>query len=450
MKIINATLIDDSLVTIAIEHGQIAAVDRQSSQLPSPPSVISSRQPLWEAVDLTSTEAGATVDAAGALILPAMTDIHIHSRDPGFPEKETWESVAAAAHKGGVCAVADMPNTNPPTMFAQDLRDKAERARRAHLDVGLYLGVGARNIAHLAEALRLDDVPICGLKVYYGQSTGELMYDDLAALARALPTDRATFLSFHSEDQCCIDDNVARLGWPNDELDYAAFRRHSELRSSEAAHRSTQTILDWSIDHKVGVHIAHLSTPREVELIGEARARGARVTCEVAPHHLIFSIEDYPRLGPFLKVNPPVRSHDEVVQLRRYVAEGLIDIFATDHAPHTLAEKSRPMSKCPSGMPALEFFTPLLLHVADLCGFPRQRAVAMGSALPQKLCPIGRSGQIAPGFDANLIMVRSGTFSVTSDKIKAKCGWSPYEGMQLPGEVVATWIRGRRVYCADH
>ena len=229
-----------------------------------------------------------------------------------------------------------MPNTIPLTLFRQNVIEKAERARRAGILFQLILGVSAKNIDLVGPLLNDPHLPLCALKVFYGKTTGELLYDDLETLARSLPMDGSKLVVFHSEDQCHVDCNEKAFHHLLDQKDPAAFQVHSRIRSSEAAHASTRTILEWAErSYKRPVHIAHVSTPVEIELIAEFKARGTHCTSEVAPHHLIFSVEDYARLGPFVKMNPPLRSPSEVEALRRLVALGAVDMFATDHAPHT-------------------------------------------------------------------------------------------------------------------
>lgn len=384
------------------------------------------------------------IDCHDELIIPALIDGHIHSRDPGFTAKEDWQSLAASAFKGGVVAVADMPNTMPPMMTEPEIIAKAEIASASGLDFGLYLGVGKGNIDQIGPLLDRSDLPLCGAKIYYGQSTGELMYDDLERLGQSLPkTDR--LLSFHSEDQCYID--KAFLEENGTELNFSShdqFRLHSKIRSASAAMSSTRKILAWGKDLGRSIHIAHLSTPEEAEAIVEARAKGVKVTTEVAPHHLIFAIPDYDRLGPWIKMNPPVRTAEQRDRLRAMFAAGHIDAFATDHAPHLKSEKQQTRYRdCPSGVPAIEFFAPLLLTLADELNMPLAQAIEVGAAKPASLFGFPKLGRLEPGYQASLVHIKKQPWAITADTIAAKCGWSPYEGMTMAYQVAATFKDGQ-------
>jgi len=446
VRVVNAKNVEGGLFSFRIGAGRFAEVCSQDQLVrdfdPASPAIA-----LADLTDAAALPAGAVVDAQGALIAPAGIDVHVHSREPGLAHKEDWQSLARAAWRGGVVAVADMPNTLPPTMTQAAVEAKAALARASGLEFRLLAGVGARNVESVAQLLALPDV--CALKVFYGKTTGELMYDDLETLARTLPADGQKLVVFHSEDQCTVDGNLGRLAPLLHQTDNAAFTVHSEIRSSEAAHKSTRVILEWArISYKRPIHIAHVSTPLEVELVAEARERGVPVTCEVAPHHLLFSTADYPRLGPLVKMNPPLRSPAEVESLRRLVGQGLVDLFATDHAPHLLAEKRVEIARSPSGVPALELYYPLLLEVARVTGLSLPAACAMGATRPAALFGFSGKGAIADGFAADFVWLSPDARQVKGEEVVSKCGWTPYDGWQLPGDVLATWNHGRQVYPA--
>lgn len=403
--------------------------------------------PLSSLVDAAALAPDTVIDAAGAMLVPAGIDIHIHSREPGLTAKEDWRTVAAGAYRGGVSAVADMPNTIPPTMTREAVLAKAALARESGIGFQLLLGVGSGNISQVASLLSDRELPLCALKVFYGKTTGELVYDDLETLARSLPADGAKPIVFHSEDQCTVDCNQARLGAEMQRADNAAFKVHSEIRSSEAAHASTRTILEWArTSYKRPIHIAHVSTPLEIELVQEARARGVAVTAEVAPHHLLFSTADYERLGPLVKMNPPLRSPAEVEQLCKLVGQGAVDVYATDHAPHLLSEKHAAVAKSPSGVPALEFYYPLLFEIVRRTGLSPRHAVAMAATRPAELFGFTGRGRIADGYRADFTWLDFKPLLVRNADVVSKCGWTPYDGWTLPCDVRATWVRGHQAY----
>lgn len=401
-------------------------------------------RPLETLVD-SRRDAG-VFDAQGALVLPGGVDVHVHSRDPGLTHKETWQTLAHGAWRGGVTTVCDMPNTIPPTMSREAVLAKAELAAASGLRFGLQLGVGAGNIDQIAGLLSDRALPICALKVFYGKTTGELMYDDLVTLGRSLPEDGSKIIVFHSEDQCTVDCNQARLKDRLGGRANADFRVHSEIRSSAAAHASTRAILEWARSYRRPVHIAHVSTPLEVELVLEAKALGLPVTCEVAPHHLLFSTDDYARLGPLVKMNPPLRPANEVEQLKRLFGLGQIDVWATDHAPHTLAEKRSEVARSPSGVPGVELFYQLLFECCRLTGLDPDTAVAMASETPARLFGFPRLGAIRDGHAADFVLATEAPWRVRGEEVVSKCGWTPYDGLTLPLDVRATWCQGARTF----
>lgn len=439
VRVINAKTASGSLFGFVVEAGRFQTVNAQAASLAVPDA---------KSLDAMDDTTGNDVfDAKGAMILPAGVDIHIHSRDPGLTAKEDWHTVARGAYRGGVTAVADMPNTLPPTMTREAVLAKAAIARESGVNFSLLLGIGRSNFDQVAGLLADPDLPLCALKVFYGKTTGELMYDDLETLARSLPADGKKVIVFHSEDQCLVDCNQALLQGRTHNKDNASFKVHSEIRSSEAAHASTQIILDWArTTYKRPIHIAHVSTPREVEMVQEAKARGVQVTCEVAPHHLLFSTDDYERLGPLVKMNPPLRSPREVDDLKSLVGKGFVDIYATDHAPHLLAEKYTEVAHSPSGVPSLELYYPLLFEVARRTGLSAARAIDMASSVPAALFGFKGLGAIVPGGEADFVWMTDEPFIVRNVDVVSKCRWTPYDGWELPRGVRATWSLGRRVF----
>ena len=440
----NARLADGSLATIVIKEQAIVRVETQSGLEKVGAGALS----LDDFEGFAQAEVAGCVDAAGESLLPGLIDVHVHSRDPGDPAKETWDTLAQAAFQGGVVALCDMPNTRPPTLDRDAIVDKAQRARLSGLDFKLYLGVTTDNISQIADLLGDPSLPLCGLKVYYGKSTGGHVFSDLGALAEALRARPQVLIAFHSEDQCMIDANESRLMDANATFDRpAAFELHSAIRSSDAALSATRAVIEWAAATGHRIHIAHLSTPGELALVKAAQERGLKVTSEITPHHLLFSTQDYARLGAFLKVNPPVRDAAEVAVLGRAFGERAIDCFATDHAPHTLEEKSRSdYHACPSGLPSIDFFAPLLFKAARHYGLSWPAAVAMASEHPARIFGFAGRGRLAPGYAADWVWVREGSYSIEREQIRSRCGWSPYLAMPVELEVQGTWLGGRRVF----
>ena len=449
VRLINARQANGDWFDMDIDGGRIVSIKNIHNNLKEQDK---STVPLMSVGDFAALPQGTVVDAGGRTVLPAAIDVHVHSRDPGLTHKEDWHTLARGAWRGGVIAVADMPNTLPATMTRSAVMEKAERARASGLEHAFFLGVGLGNINEIRSLLLDQELPLCGLKVFYGRTTGELLYDDLETLARVLPDHGEKVVVFHSEDQCTIDCNHQRFSRQLTETGNAAFAVHSAIRSSDAAHASTRTIIEWArTTYRRPIHIAHISTAVEVELVAEARARGVPVTCEVAPHHLLFSTADYERLGPLVKMNPPLRSPEEVEALSRLFAQGAIEIFATDHAPHTLAEKYADVAHSPSGVPGVELYYQLLIACSKRFGMSLDRAVAMATSAPANLLGWRHKGRLAPGNDADFVIIGDDEHTIVTQDVVSKCGWTPYAGWHVPCDVLGTWNRGRQVYSrANH
>lgn len=387
------------------------------------------------------------VDGQGLTVVPAAIDIHVHSRDPGFTYKEDWLSLEKACYKGGVAAVCDMPNTMPATMDRESIRAKELKAHETQLFYKFFLGVGKNNIHELKDLLLDDSLNLSGLKVYYGQSTGDLMYSDLEKLHEVLPQNIPGMLVFHSEDQCMIDHNAEDLKDKTHQCTKPRdFAVHSTLRSSEAAMSSTKIILEWALKNKRKIHIAHVSTPQEIKLIEKFKARGLKVSSEVAPHHLFFSTDDYERLGALIKMNPPVRSKEEVEELRRLFSLGKIEYFATDHAPHTLEEKNQSYNKCPSGVPALELYWPLLLQLKEELNMPGSMVLDMAYAKANREMGFEKLGYENKDQSGSFSLIEKCKYKLTRESLVAKVGWSPYEGLEFNYRVYGTWHNNKMVY----
>lgn len=450
--LVNCQIRDAVFATIEVKNNQIFKVVTQPNGLTAAPEHAMSLADCAQKGRVFSESD--VIDAHGAWILPAALDVHIHSRSPGLEAKEDWLTVGACAVKGGVVAVVDMPNTIPATLFREQVQQKVLLAAKSGIDFKILVGVSAKNIGSLSTLLSDESLPVCGVKVFYGPSTGDLVFSDLQLLGQAIPKRGHRLIVFHSEDQCGIDCNRADLA-----VDYAkacatadpaSYGIHSRLRSSSTAWTATAEILKWGETHDGPIHIAHVSTPKEVEMILAARARGAQVTSEVAPHHLLLSVDDYPLLGGYLKVNPPVRSSDEVAQLRRHFAQGHIEMIATDHAPHLKSEKLRPYDQCPSGMPSLDFFYPLAFEMGRVSGMTMDQIIPLVSEAPARVFGFPRLLGLRPGSEASFVWYQQSPFQVSAKEVVSKCGWSPYDGMTLPGRVLATWRQGRCIYAENH
>jgi dihydroorotase len=437
-RIINARGSDDQYLTIEVSNSTISAVHDQEDLIDNS-----------DAIDFLTLEQpanGMTYDAKGLLVLPGFVDMHVHTRVPGLSHKEDLVSFEMSAFHGGVVAACDMPNTSPPLIDRVAIENKIKLFSECGVSTKFFIGAAQSNVGQLSQLCRDFSEYVAGIKIYYGHSTGNLMFDDLDTLHTNLKKCDDVLLVFHSEDQCCIDRNTKKYGNYADKSENRDFAVHSRIRDSEAAIRSTEHILEWAQGIENPVHMAHISTADEIEKIVEAKKRKPQITSEVAPHHLLFSVDDYEALGPFLKVNPPVRQRNEVERLKECLRNGLIDVIATDHAPHTIEEKLQTIGSSPSGLPSVELFGPLVFKIAKMLSIPMNELVSMISQRPAELSGFNNFGAIGRGKSASFVVIKSGTYWANNDSVIAKCGWTPYDGCELYERVAATWKDGRRVH----
>ena len=370
-----------------------------------------------------------TIDADGKLLLPGMIDAHVHFREPGFPHKETWLTGSKSAAAGGVTTVFDQPNTEPPTVDAAGYERKAELASASLVDYAINGGVTDDWVPE-----ELLEKPIGALgEVFLADSTGEMGIDTERyeeAVNRA--HEAGVPITVHAEDATLFDESVA------DRTDPDAW---SAYRTAEAEIEAIRRACRVADDLDARVHVAHTSTPEGVEA-----ASGAGMTCEVTPHHLFLSRADLEGLGTFGRMNPPLRSEDRRESMLRLLVDGEIDIVATDHAPHTRAEKDAGIWDAPSGVPGVETALPLLLEEArnGRIGYERIRDVTAANVAD--IFGLERKGRIETGNHADLVLVDpDASVPIRGDALHSKCEWTPFEGR--PGVFPElTTVRGRVVF----
>jgi dihydroorotase len=380
-------------------------------------------------------DAGETIDCSGLDVLPGVIDSQVHFREPGLEAKEDLESGSRAAVLGGVTAVFEMPNTKPNTDSAEAVRDKLARgANRMWCDHAFYVGATNNNAASLAELERMPGT--AGVKIFMGASTGDLLVSDDANLARVLASGHRR-VAIHAEDEFRMQDRLGErvAGDP---------ASHPVWRDDESAILATRRILRLARAARRRIHILHVTTPAELELIGRHKDIAS---CEVTPQHLTLAGEDaYPRLGTHAQMNPPIRSGAHRDGLWDWLRQGVPDVIGSDHAPHTLEEKARAYPDSPSGMPGVQTLLPLMLnHVAE-GRLTLQRLIDMTSAGPQRIFGIAGKGRIAVGYDADFSVVDlKARWTVEEGWLASRCGWSPFTGMTLTGRPRGTIVRGNRV-----
>ncbi|MEP7007681.1 MAG: dihydroorotase [Sphingomonas bacterium] len=379
--------------------------------------------------------AGETIDCTGLDILPGVIDTQVHFREPGLTHKEDLESGSRAAVLGGVTAVFEMPNTKPNTDSEEAIRDKLGRARhRMWCDHAFYVGATNANSAELASLERLPGT--AGVKIFMGASTGDLLVAEDASLARVLASGRRR-VAIHAEDEARMN---ARAGErvPGDASS------HPVWRDDESALLATRRILALARAAGRRIHVLHVTTPAELELLGQNKDIA---TCEVTPQHLTLAGEEaYPRLGTLAQMNPPIRSGAHRDGLWHWLGQGVPDILGSDHAPHTLEEKAKPYPDSPSGMPGVQTMLPLMLnHVAE-GRTTLARLIDLTSAGPQRVFGIIGKGRIATGYDADFSVVDlKARWTIEESWLASRSGWSPFTGMTLTGRPIGTIVRGQRV-----
>ncbi|MBB4265933.1 dihydroorotase [Roseospira visakhapatnamensis] len=383
-----------------------------------------------------ATPARETLDLAGLHVLPGVIDSQVHFREPGLEHKEDLESGTRAAVLGGVTAVFEMPNTTPNTDTPEALADKLARAEgRAWCDHAFFLGATAGNADRLGA---WETRPGCaGVKIFMGSSTGSLLVEDDAALRRVLMGGRRR-VAVHAEDEARLR---ARQAIAAKAADASA---HPDWRDEDTAITATRRLLALARETGRRVHVLHVTTAEEMDLLAEARDR---VTVEVTPQHLTLAAPDcYEALGSFAQMNPPIRAARHREALWRALRDGVVDVIGSDHAPHTREEKSRPYPQSPSGMPGVQTLVPVMLAHVAAGHLTLERFVDLTSAGPARIFNIAGKGRIARGYDADFTVVDLAADRVIDNAwIASKCGWTPYHGLPVTGWPVMTIVRGRVV-----
>lgn len=370
------------------------------------------------------------IDGQGATLLPGVTDCHVHFREPGLTHKATVATESRAARAGGVTTFFDMPNTIPQTVTIEDWQRKMDKAANdSVINYAFFLGATKNNLEQLDKA-NFSRIP--GIKVYLGSTTGDMMVPDMvldSLLARFnVP------IVIHAEDESLISKMRSEI--KSKYTGNVPIAEHSNIRSVQACVSSTERALETLERHPdAHLHIAHLSTADEVELVVKARQKGLNVTCEVSPHHLLFTPDDYPRLGSRIKINPAVKGAEHRDALRQAVREGIIDIIATDHAPHTADDKAGDALTAASGAPMVQFALCLML---DLFGTEIVRQTM--SLNPARVFGMENRGNISPGFKPEMVLVErlETPHIISDDEVLSLCGWTPAVGLQTNHRVVRT------------
>jgi dihydroorotase len=384
--------------------------------------------------DLGRADAAERLDATGLTVLPGVIDTQVHFREPGAMHKEDLESGSRGAVLGGVVAVFEMPNTSPLTTTADALADKLERAKGMWCDHAFYMGATGENAAQLGELERLPGC--CGVKIFMGSSTGNLLTEDDETLGRILANINRR-CAVHAEDEPRLRERkhlADEAGHP---------RAHPAWRDVDTALTATRRLLKLARQHGKRVHVLHITTAEEMELLAASRDLAS---VEVTPQHLTLDAEAYERIGTRAQMNPPIREARHRDALWRALQQGVVDVIGSDHAPHTLEEKGKPYPGSPSGMPGVQTLLPLMLDHVAAGRLSLERLVDLTSLGPARLFQLAGKGRIARGYDADLTLVDlKATWTMEDNWMATKSGWTPFHGQQVTGRPAATIIRGNVV-----
>ncbi|MEG1766573.1 MAG: dihydroorotase [Muribaculaceae bacterium] len=395
----------------------------------------------YPAQSIIDTCAKAT-DVAGALLIPGCIDDQVHFRDPGLTHKADISTESAAAVAGGVTSFMDMPNTMPQTTSIETLNAKnAHAANVSVANYSFYIGATNDNIEILNS---IDYTHTCGVKIFLGASTGNMLVDNHKTLERIF-SEVPSLIAIHSEDEDIIRANKAKYTQRHGENLPIEF--HSMIRSEEACYTSTARAIELANRCGTQLHVLHLSTAKELSLFSNAPLAEKKITGEVCVHHLWFNDNDYSLYGNRIKWNPAIKTFGDRDALRRALNDGKLDVVATDHAPHLLSEKVGNCLKAASGGPLIQFSLLAMLEMADKGIFTIEQIITKMCHAPATLYHIDRRGFIREGYFADLVVVRQNEpHTVNVNEILSKCGWSPFEGQLFNNKVQQSYVNGNLVY----
>mgnify|MGYP003292516395 FL=1 len=397
---------------------------------------------VLKAGELPSVACEETIDAQGCYLLPGVIDDHVHFRDPGLTHKADMYTESMAAAAGGVTSYMDMPNTNPQTTTLEALEDKfKDAATKSIVNYSFYFGATNNNADSLA---LLDKKKVCGVKLFMGSSTGNMLVDQMETLKNIF-ANAGMLIATHCEDQHIISANTAAYKEKYGEDPDVKY--HPEIRNEEACYQSSALAVQLAKETGARLHVMHISTAKELELFENKPIEEKRITAEACVSHLFFCDKDYESFGARIKCNPAIKSESDRDALRRGLTNNTIDVIGTDHAPHLLSEKQGGALKAVSGMPTLQFSLISVMELVHEGALTIEQLVQKMCHAPATLYQIKNRGFIRPGYQADLVLVNpTEVWTVNNDCILSKCGWSPMEGQTFHSKVVKTFANGHIVY----
>jgi dihydroorotase len=422
LRIVNARLVSEGIV----QEGDLRVVgDRIDAIGP----------------DLPGRPGETVIDADGAVLMPGMIDDQVHFREPGFTHKGDLASESRAAVAGGITSFMEMPNCNPLTVDAAALDDKHHRAAdTSWANWGFYFGATNDN---LEEIMRVDPSKACGLKVFMGASTGNMLVDDPDTLERIFAAS-PLLIATHCEDTPTIAANEAAARETHGAD--APAHLHARIRSREACLTSSTLAVELARRHDARLHVLHITTAEELDLFEKGPVEAKRITAEACVHHLFFDDHDYASLGARIKCNPSIKTSHDREALWRAVADDRIDVIATDHAPHTLEEKQRPFLDAPAGLPLVQHAVLSLFEHVREGRIDLPRLVQKACHAPASLFAVEERGHLREGWFADLVLVEEAEYVVDDEPVLSKCGWTPFAGRRFSHRIRATVVNGEIVW----
>ncbi|HRW20347.1 MAG TPA: dihydroorotase [Bacteroidales bacterium] len=386
-------------------------------------------------------EADKIIDAKGLWLIPGVIDDQVHFREPGLTHKADIQSESRAAAAGGVTSYMEMPNTIPQTITQQALDKKFEiAAEKSLINYSFYMGATNDNIDEL---VKTDPKKICGIKMFMGSSTGNMLVNDNEAIENVFKH-APLLVATHCEEDSVIEANFKHYKKVFGEN--IPFNYHPDIRSEEACYRSSSKAVELASKHNSRLHILHLSTQKELSLFTNYPLSEKRITAEACVHHLWFNREDYNEKGSRIKWNPAVKEESDRIALIEALNCGVVDIVATDHAPHTIEDKNNTYTKAPSGGPLVQHSLPAMMELANKGYFTAEKVIDLMCHKPAELFQIQKRGYIRKGYYADLVLLKPEKWEVNKSNILYKCRWSPFEGEIFNYKVIQTIINGKTVF----
>ncbi|QIA07154.1 dihydroorotase [Draconibacterium halophilum] len=392
--------------------------------------------------DVSATE---VIDATGLLLIPGVIDDQVHFREPGLTHKGEIATESKAAAAGGVTTYMEMPNTNPQAVTQEELQKKFDRAAEVSaVNYSFYMGATNTN---LNEVLKTDPSKVCGIKVFMGSSTGNMLVDDDKTLSDIFKN-APTLVATHCEDEATIKANteIARQRYGEN----VPISRHCHIRSDEACYKSSSKAVELASKFDTRLHILHLTSAKEMSLFSPGKVSDKTITAEVCVHHLWFDERDYIDYGTRIKWNPSVKCVKDKEALWEALLADKIDVIATDHAPHTLEEKNNSYFKAPSGGPLVQHSLVAMLELSKKGFISIEKVIEKMCHAPADLFRVNKRGYIREGYFADLVLVDpTKNWIVAPENILYKCGWAPFERTEFSNKVVSTFVNGLKVYDKD-